>query len=608
MYSPIANQLVQYIEELNEYSSIECVGVVLADEMNNHQAWFEDNYPDVPFLCCSKEESEQLSILDAIIIPESNRSIYEYIPSSITKIGLPHGTDIPIEATLCLYGGGFYFDYILSARKQPDVKLEKYSNNFPAPMRLHKLPFVCQLPFGFPKLDKFFNVVTKNKKIKKSIIYHISLLSIEEGWVAEYLFETLKTLLNEFPDHKIVFRVHHFNIDDPKVVRCIDMGNSYPNFYYSDADSYIDDYADGAVMVTHREYYNHLFDLATGCPTVLYKKNDYYIMQYEHNERYFSANKSNFVAVLNLTLNVDFDTSIEARKQRCLDAGIYNPGGSLDYFVSNLKHIVNGETLPEWTVNHLNKGSLEEINFKLRQIIVSNRPFGPFAMANAVMMNYSALSLLLLAESFLRQPGLKSYYYLFGLQYFYQLIHHDDFNTVLMEAEYWWTTKGMPALEFCFEAMRNGEISPMSDLSWLREHYQVSTKSTDKMKVEAIDEFKFINLYNDSYIKDNEIVLYGAGEFCERIIMWNKRVKIFKPIAIIDGDKSKQNTVFCDIPVIPPSQLNEYFQDIVICSQGSFFDIINFLKGNSFQNRLFGFVDEPINVLLLNLVIQSNEA
>lgn len=608
-YKAYAHQLTQYIEELNEYSSVDCVGIVLDDEMREHQAWFEKNFINMPFLCCSRKECEQLTMLDAIIIHESELTIYDYIPSSIIKIGLPHGTDVTIESTLCRFGGGFYFDYILSARKQPNVKLDKYINSFPAVMRLNRQPFVCQLPFGFPKLDKFFNVVTKNKNPKKTIIYHISLLSAEEDWVSEILFDTLKTLLSEFPNYKLVFRVHLLNCDDPRVVKCINMGRCYPNFYYSDAESYIEDYADGAVMVTHREYYNHLFDLATGCPTVLYDKDDNYLMHHAHDERYFLANNENFIKVLNQALSTNFDTSVESRKKRCLAAGIYNPGASLDYLVNNLKHIVNDHMLPEWTPYYLNEGSLEEVDFKLRQLILTRCPYPSLFMpAYGAMTNYSALSLLLLADSFIKYRHMKEHFHPVGLKYFYQLLHHNDFNLLAFEAEYWWVEKGVSSLEFVFDTIDSGEISATPELLWLRDCYQISAESEDKINNFVFDGLKIINLHDCSNIISNDIILYGASVFAERIIIWNKSVNMFNPIVIIDGDESKQNSLFCGIPILPPSELNKYHQDIIIVSQGSLPEIVDFLILNNVKNKLFAFIDEPINFLLLNLTLKANES
>ena len=606
-YSATANQMITFAQELNAYSNIACIGISLVSELNSNTKWYDDVSSKIPFVFFHKKECEQLTKLDAIIIPESNKTVFEFIPSSIIKIGLPHGTDVSLEATLCGYGGGFYFDYILSARKQSRVKLDKYFDSFPAAMRLHKQPFVCVVPFGFPKLDKFFKVVTKNKKPKNAIVYHLSLLSVEEDWVCDELFDTLKVLLTEFPNNTIIFRVHHRNSDVSIVTRCINTFSSYPNFYYSDADSYIDDYSNGAVMVTHREYCNHLFDLATGCPTVLYNKNDNYIMRYPHDERYFLTNKANFVQVVKQALDTNFDISIERRKQRCLLAGIYNPGNSLGYLINNIKQIVNGHVQDEWTLYNLSEGSFDKINFKLRQNIISSKPFGPFALAYSAMMNFSAYSLLLLSENHIRNITIKEHYYPLGLKSFYQLVHHDDFHLVSVEAGCWWLEKGQAALNFCLEAIDNGGIVPTPEFLWLKEHYVISEVNEDKSNNFAVDEFNIINLQDGSNIKFNDIILYGAGVFSERIIEWNKRVKMFNPVAIIDGDESKQNTVFCGLTIYPPTYLNKYSEDIIICSQGSLLDIVNSLILGGVKNKLFGFIDEPINLFLLDLIAKTRE-
>jgi hypothetical protein len=602
-YSAIANQLVQYIEDLNAYSSVDCFGIIIDDEMNNHKEWLEKHYPDVPFLCFLTDECEKIALFDAVIIPESNQQIYQNIPSTTIKIGLPHGTDVSIESTLCGYGGGFAFDYILGAKKQPKLAVHKYINSFPALMRLHKHSFVSEIPFGFPKLDKFFNVVSKQTQPKKSIIYHISLLSVEEPWVVDNLFDTLKTLLDEFPKYKIVFRVHDFNREHPNVIKCINLGQKYQNFHYSDADSYIDDYAIGALMITHREYYNHLFDLATGCPTVVYKLDPEYALRYEHDERYFKTDKEHFIAVLNHALNNQFDISIEIRRQRCLSAGIFNPGSSVDYLVDNLANIIRGHVLPEWTTYYLNEGTSKGIDFKLRQLIASNRQFGTFAMFYAAMTKYSALSLLLLAESFIRNTTIKEYYYPLAFAAFYQLVQHEDFRGISAHSRYWWDVRGKFAFEFCFDAIQKGEINLTPQLKWLSEHYQVSAETADDLTDVVCGEVKIFSFYDGSDVKCEDVIFYGAGAFTGLMLLSNEDKSKFNPVAIFDNDEVKQNTLFMGIPVLSPAELKNYPQNIILGSQGSVIEIVNSLIVNiGVKNQLYGFVSDPINHLLLKLL------
>jgi len=602
-YSATSNQLIQYIEDLNKYSAVNCIGIVLDEEMKLHQDWFDKNFSGIPFLSCSKKECEQLIALIAIILPESNVTFFEYIPASIIKSGLPHGTDIPIQSTLFSYGGGFYFDYILSAIKQPVLTPDKYENGFPAVMRLHKKPYVCLLPFGFPKLDKFFDVVTNIKRPKSAIVYHLSLLSIEEPWVIGAIFGTLKNLLVKFPDNKVIFRAHHLNHADPVITKSINMGRDYDNFYYSDADSYIGDYAEGAVMVTHREYYNHLFDLATASPTVLYKENNNYVMRYEHDERYYLASNENFINVVKQVLDMDFDTSIECRKQRCQSAGIYNPGESLDYLVDNLDHIIKGNILPEWTPYYLNEGSLEEVNYKLHQFILSKRTFGHFSLAYGAMTHYSAVSLLLLAESFIRYNFIEDYFYPHAMKYFYQLLHHDDFHLVSVEAEHWWKTKGLTGLALCLSAIDKGESSATPEVLWLSENYSATNERIEASQSFTIDELKIVNLKDGSNITSNEVILYGLGEYSERIITMNNKRKMFNILAVIDHDETQADSHFCNTPILQLDKLKGYTQDIIICSQVSLVAIVSFLTTkNKYCNELYGIIDDKNNDFLFNLI------
>ncbi|WP_338516648.1 hypothetical protein [Alteromonas gracilis] len=598
-FSATSNQLRRLIESLDVFEQVDCLAVVSEQDLTNHRSWFDTNCNAVNFFVFTDETHDELAQFDALILPESNVSIYHYIPPNVIRIGLPHGTDVAIYSTLFTYGGGFCFDYILSATEQPTLHENVYRNTFPKLLRTQQSSSVAVVPFGSPKLDEFINEVFSIDDSKKTaIIYHLSLLSIEEHWVESQMLHVLKRLLEAFPFRLIVYRVHHLDRKNPAVQHCINMGRRYKNFHFSIDDSYVKDYAKGALMLLHREYESHLFDLATASPTLLLTKERKYKLKFEHDERYFLSTIENTIDVVSRLLSKPFDKSRAYVENRCREHGIYNPGKSISSLVDNLPLLIKRQRKTSWTQYDFDDGCNADIDSKITQLVLSKRTFGHYAFAYAKYTKNTPISLLLLAEHFVRHQSMKDYFYPHALQYFYRLLQHNGYSSVSKLAELWWVCKGNTAYKYCLSLVESGHIPMSAEIKWLNKHFKLNTKAELKSKIGKYH-YNIINLRTRESLPTGEFVVVGISEATDKIVdqFGEAIVAIFHDHFIDENSNkcSRERVEYRGIPLFPFLELTKFDHNIVVASHNSLVTIVNKLTLTlGITNDMYAVVDDAL--------------
>ena len=584
-YNAIANQLIQLVLDMNTYGSVDCVAIVHESDFKDNSAWYMKECCDITLVIYKDTECEMLSLLDIIILGESNYDVFARFPRSVVKVGCQHGIDVDIRKTIDVYGGGFCFDYILGIRRHIDLPNRSFVNKFPECMRFHMHSFVCEIPFGLPKLDAFFNSVTNCKK-QDAIIYHLSYLAIEKSWVIDSVFMTLKKLLNNFPDYTIVFRPYHLDRDHEVILKCIEYGSAFDNFLYSDSDNYISDYARGALMLTHREYSIHLFELATGRPTLLY------LPESEcggktNKELHYICHGDNLLPVINeLLLNNKFQ-SVEKRNEICQLAGVYNAGNSVGYFVENIEYIITGKPHPDWIYYDLTFSDKIDLQVFIGLHVLSCRSANIFFVALSSYNSNYQQAFLFAADSYSRVTQLKFYYYRHALKFFYQLVTSECLSLELSEkASGWWLNKGRGILEFIqIEMIDNHCLLSESEL-WLKNIYD---QKIGHIKPHKFNELQIINIstFNHEYSR-RHVILFGAGQFALDFIEWNLKKERVVIVGIVDSDSRKQGSNFSEFRVGSPHDLNDVSVDVLICSQAYLPEIYcDLVDEYKFKNDIF---------------------
>lgn len=341
-------QQIELLQALREDSRYNCVVLLAVSPyptsiFNVDPIWFGDTTVFIPDLALI----ERLDFLNVVIAIDFCAAEPIKFPKATKRILQPHGLDIKFQYSVEFYGAGLLFDYVLAPSFSKDIfpedYLTRYYNVFPKCLVDHDSKELRFIATGSLKLDAF--IQEAEKVSKQDIIYNISYWGLESKFVHDNLSKTIKSILREFPDRRLVFRCYPGQIDllEPYITEF----RTQPNFYVSTADSYIRDYAAGAVLIYHRGSSAELFALATGSPIIHFNG---------------GQNESNSVAEKKLGYEVYSQDQLiqilrgilsdsQEKRQEILDyrnTVIPCAGNSIGYLLNCIPDIIDDKPRPEW--------------------------------------------------------------------------------------------------------------------------------------------------------------------------------------------------------------------------------------------------------------------
>lgn len=308
-----------------------------------------------------------LDFLNLVVLTEDYRSSTNF-PQKVIRVCQPHGLDISFHASLVKYGGGLIFDYILCPMVEQHGPVDKYKGVFPRELVEHASNVTCAVPMGYPKLDDFIHHCDKRPPSKK-IVYHISLLGVESEEVRSNIGRVIRLLLEGFPDREILFRPDPADQNHPELVFQLSEFKGHPKFSFSRASSYIEDYSDAEVLVTHRSVTAHTFAYATGRPIVVYP--------FQNLLRRATVNPLGYTVYCDQQLLKKVKASIDAPEKwklkidAVLKSRINNPGSSLDFLIESLPLMLERKYDAGWGRYELfdeseGRSSAETVSKKIR--------------------------------------------------------------------------------------------------------------------------------------------------------------------------------------------------------------------------------------------------
>jgi len=600
-YGATANQLVDMLQQFSRYGKVRAVALVHADELSVNKEWYNNLTIDSSLIVFNATQYQLLNIFDIIFCPESNVSLYSEIPPSVIKIGLPHGVDIPLQQTVETYGGGFCFDYILSAVQQEVLPKDIFFDKFPAVLRNHSMPFVCEIPFGFPKLDTFIKRVQESRGEKRAIIYHLSYLAIEEPWIDQIIKPTLISLLTNFPQYDVIFRPFHLDRNSTLVNEAIAAGQEFDNFIYSDADSYVDEYARGNVMVCHRAYKLHLYGLATGGMSVICTPERVSSTTF-NKDQFLECSLLKLPRVVAAQIDKNQSISLSDIVNRCKKAGIYNPNDSIRFLMNNLKSIIENKQQPNWRMFALSNAQSVDICRYTIINLLTLKPGNIFFIAFIEQYPKWKFARLLAADSYSRAYQLHFYLYRQCLQLFFEFVNDGELTLYEKKsANKWWKATGANTLSF----IQKESISLNKELTkaecWLsREYGDTSVKNI------ADDAGLFCLSSNSWEALTGSVILYGAGEVAQNFLTKNLGSPLFNIEAIVDSNPKLNGTFLEGIPVYSLDNYDSKLSpnSIIICSHAFVGEIYHRIE-STFQSRVKIFAICPDSALrdLITLTI-----
>ncbi|WP_421200825.1 hypothetical protein [Aeromonas enteropelogenes] len=571
-FSATANQALEFLSQLQLFPEIRACALVTQAEYQQAPNWYAEHFIDLPLVVFSARDPALVDF-DCFICPESNHWLYSELPTGIIRIGLPHGADIPLENTVEIYGGGYCFDYVLAPVKRLPLDEQRFVNCFHASLRNHHAEFICEVPFGIPKLDAMLRAVESHRNEPRCIIYHLSLLSLEPDWVSQLLLPTLQTLLEQFPSTRVVFRPHHLDRQHPLILEAKAFGGSFEHFYLSDSDSYISDYACGAVMICHREYQNHLFPMSTGKPMLRVSPEGMSATGYGHGlEVSWRDLASKVVDALNNSLHSSGNI-----------AQVYNPGNAVGSFVARLPAILTHQPMADCCYYPL-EAPLGNAGIPLTVLdivlaLIKGQIANLFFVALAERFPNWQLAQLMEVESFCRPTSLAAYYLPIAEQRLQgKVLSVAGDNSVFST---WWR-------------YRHELFSvPLPDT--------VATMPTNVLTLFSLLRFKFVE-------PENGLVLYGSGVVAQRVID-ALETQIGMINAIVDSHPGRWGEILAGHRIIAPEDALADASQIVICSNSSVKEIMTQLLHSHYLSDTVDILavcpDEATAILLAGIIDEA---
>jgi len=212
---------------------------------------------------------------------------------------------------------------------------------------------------GYSKLDQNIRLFKKYKNEDKTLIHAPTVVDPDVEHYAclpQYSEIIIDTLLDNFPDYKVIFRPHPHTLKTQAVSRIVDKHRDDPRFIFdNNASFYMTNYAKSALMVTDFSGTAFTYAFTTLRPVVFFSHNESAFKKafegyhYIHDRNKIGAvaqNTEELVIQIKSLLKKDNDFKVKIKKFR--DSLIYNLGHSEDYFVDNIKYILNDQKHEDW--------------------------------------------------------------------------------------------------------------------------------------------------------------------------------------------------------------------------------------------------------------------
>ena len=275
---------------------------------------------------------------------------YQYFkfPKDMLRIVQSHGMDVPVDHSLCTYGAGIIFDHIFYVGDilglYNDRQIKSHCYLYPNEVIDHSSETVFAIAVGNLKVDALFNEYDEDAS---DIIYSLSSFQWEELNDLDGLRNTIRAILEQYPQNRLVFRPFPDKTEMEQLSPLIQEFMEYPNFYCSIGNSYIKDYSRGRVFICHRGSSGEVFSIATGNPVLLYKRQTPNIGPIEFEYGVEVHNDNQLLDYIEKSLSGDF--SVQKNIENICKS-MPNRGDSLKTMVDTAKKIAHRKQDASWKV------------------------------------------------------------------------------------------------------------------------------------------------------------------------------------------------------------------------------------------------------------------
>lgn len=583
--SAYAHQLVDILKQLHHYKDNGFIpfALITYEEFLATPEWYQQNFKDLNVFICCGYHIKHFDFIYAEVMLENYMIYKSNLPKQVYKIGVTHGIDVDLDMSLYLFGGAYEFDYLLTSKNLNGYNPEQLIKRCYAKcLMLHQAPSVSLVPFGVPKLDQFLDVLKEKIIEPASIAYHLSHFSMEEDWVVDYIRPTIEFILTNFPNNKLIFRPYPKYKNNKLILDIVEHFSTFNNFFYSTDSSYVVDYSDAAVMVTHRAYQDHIF-LASGGYGVIFSPSAGKF-SLPTNDRlkereYIACTYSKLRECINTALSSTKTLSYKKRYKYARSSGVSHVGSSINFLANLLaSDELNNNEFSKFSLaasQHLSAEILLRYNSLFEQ-----QPFHKFALLLVDKFPERAEFLLFLAEACRRCFSYEGEYWSLAFRALYRLIHHHQFTPLLQaSACRWWQQYGRDLfiahrkeLEQRSLECSDEELKCYNYFSSVDNYYTVIQSP---YFVESLDD--------GAILKSGNLSLYCAGEIARDFFNWNISTGChFKINYIFDSSEDKVGKPFHGMTVLLGQSIADIIDidssDLLICSHEHFLDVYVYLR------------------------------
>lgn len=232
----------------------------------------------------------------------------------------------------------------------------------------------CVIPGGYPSFDQNYKKYNDylNKPVEKDTILYAptpDYIDFENTMKFSSLNKTfphlskaiIETLVNNFPEYRIVFRIHPLHRESGAIESILEAFKYVPNFEYDDGTkSYIESFRQSVFMISDVSSVAYNFPLSTLHPVIFFNPEDFpdevkagagtvkigYIYYRKHVGEVVKNTDELLVAAKIIISGRHRITKDELSSFR--DKFMYNIGESEKYIVDNIEYILNGKKHPDW--------------------------------------------------------------------------------------------------------------------------------------------------------------------------------------------------------------------------------------------------------------------
>jgi CDP-glycerol glycerophosphotransferase (TagB/SpsB family) len=210
---------------------------------------------------------------------------------------------------------------------------------------------------GYPRLDQNIAYFKEHAATEKTIIYAPTVPLPEfEPYVSvpRWAEAIVETLLDRFPDYRVIFRPHPHSLERVEVQALIKRFTPHPR-YETDlrGSDYMPTYSRAALMVSDTSGTAYTYAFTTGRPVIFFSPNDAEAKTRNPGVRYFEFRESvGLVAQDTDSLAAALKTALadparfRSSSWGLRDRVVFNVGGASEYLVSVFDHLVRGTDIP----------------------------------------------------------------------------------------------------------------------------------------------------------------------------------------------------------------------------------------------------------------------